>query len=131
MSAPRRITNVSGLPEPRGPFANVVVSEGPFLFVAGQGPFDPERGDYQRGSIAEQTRLTLECIRRALLAGGSDPANVVSCRVFLQPLDPATFAAMNTEYRKFFGSHVPARTTIGAQLLGIDVEIDCIASVIR
>jgi 2-iminobutanoate/2-iminopropanoate deaminase len=131
MSILERIDRVPGLPPPRGPFSNAVMGEGPFLFVAGQGPFDPQQGDYVRGSIAEQTHLVLECMRRALLAGGSDPQNVVSCRVFLQPLDPTTFAAMNAEYRRFFGEHTPARTTIGAQLLGIDVEIDCIARINR
>jgi enamine deaminase RidA (YjgF/YER057c/UK114 family) len=37
------------------------------------------------------------------------------------------FEAMNEVYREFFSEDPPARTTIGAQLPKIKVEIDCIA----
>ena len=37
------------------------------------------------------------------------------------------FAAMNEVYRDFFGANPPARTTVGASLPGIKVEIDAIA----
>ena len=59
-------------------------------------------------------------------AAGGTMADVVSCRVFLQPLNRATFDEMNGVYSKYFGEHKPARTTVGSTLLGIDVEIDCI-----
>ena len=52
---------------------------------------------------------------------------MVSCRVYLQPLDGQTFAEMNGVYEEFFGPSKPARTTVGTQLLNIDVEIDCVA----
>lgn len=55
--------------------------------------------------------------------------NAVSCRVFLQPLDTQTFERMNKVYQKFWGPNLPARTTIGCQLLNIDVEIDCIVAI--
>lgn len=121
------LTEVDGLPEPRGPFAQGVDAEGRFLFISGQGPFDPTTGGFVRGTINEQTRLTLECIDRILRAAGIQRENVVSCRVYLQPLDSQTFAAMNAVYADFFGRHKPARATLGTQLLNIDVEIECIA----
>lgn len=119
-----RIANVPGLQPARGPFSQGVEAEGRFLFVAGQGPYDSARGGFSREGIAEQTRLTLACFQRVLDEAGARREDVVSCRVFLQPLNSETFAAMNAVYAEFFGDHKPARTTIGAQLLDIDVEID-------
>jgi len=127
MSSPlRHFSAVPGLPEPRGPFSQAVAASGHFLHVSGQGPYDPQAGGFVRGNIAEQTRLTLACIKRIIESAGASIQDVVSCRVYLQPLDKQTFAQMNAVYANFFGEHRPARTTIGAQLLEIDVEIDCV-----
>lgn len=123
------LSEIEGLPRPRGPFAQGIIARGDFVFVSGQGPHDPAAGGFVRGSVSEQTRLTLDCIDRILRKAGTDRSHVVSCRVYLQTLDQGSFAAMNAEYQKFFGRHTPTRTTIGAQLLGIDVEIDCVALV--
>lgn len=114
------------LPPSNLPISSGIVAEGKFLFVSGQGPLDPTTGGWSRGSIGEQTRLTLECIRKIVEDAGATMKDVVSCRVFLQQLTETNFAAMNTAFAKVFGDHKPARTTVGAQLLNIDVEIDCI-----
>lgn len=124
----RHHQNIAGLPAPRGPFSQGVSMEGLCLHVSGQGPYDPEKGTFVRGSIAEQTRLTLACLERVIQDAGGKRENVVSCRVYLQPLDTQTFAAMNAVYEEFFGSHKPARATVGTQLLNIDVEIECIVA---
>lgn len=129
MSSLAAVARVHGVPEPRGPFSQAVIATGTFVFVSGQGPFDPERGEFIAGDVGEQTRLTLGCIDRILASAGSNRQSVVSCRVYLQNLDRDTFQQMNEAYGKFFGAHRPARTTIGAQLLGIGVEIDCIARI--
>jgi 2-iminobutanoate/2-iminopropanoate deaminase len=111
------------------PFCHGVVAEGKFLHVAGQGPWDPALGKFASGSIAEQTRLTLECIGRVLRQAGATPTDVVSVKVYLQPLTLETWQEMNVEFTKFFGSHKPARTAIGCTLLGINVEMDAVALV--
>ena len=41
--------------------------------------------------------------------------------------DLTRFAEYNVIYKEFFTSEPPARTTIGCQLFGIQVEIDCVA----
>jgi len=120
------VTDIPGLPKFPLPFSSGIIAEGRFLFVSGQGPFDPAAGQFMRGTIAEQTTLTLECIRRIIEGGGGRMEDVVSCRVFLQQITEKTFAEMNGAYEKFFGPVKPARTTVGCQLLNIDVEIDCI-----
>jgi 2-iminobutanoate/2-iminopropanoate deaminase len=103
-----------------------VIAEGKFLFVAGQGPFDPKVGSFVRGSIGEQTRLTLESLKVVIETAGARMEDMVSCRVFLQQITEKTFAEMNEAFAEFFPGDKPARTTVGCQLLNIDVEIDCI-----
>ncbi len=111
------------------PIASGVVAEGKFLFVSGQGPLDPVTGGWYRGSVREQTRLTLECIRKIVEGAGATLDDVVSCRVFLQQITESNFAEMNEAFAEIFGGHKPARTAVGCQLLNIDVEIDCIVKV--
>ena len=126
----QKLKNVPDTPAPLGPYCSGTISSGPFLFVSGQGPYDPDSGKIDGSlSVAEQTRLTLNCVDRVLKAGGSDRSQVVSCRVFLSELNESTFAEMNAVYDEFFGDHTPARTTVGSALLNIDVEIDCIAQI--
>ena len=90
-------------------------------------PFDPVKGSIDRGSISRQTELVLENIKNVLVAGGASLSDVVSCRVYLSNLTAETFREMNGVYDRYFGEAKPARATVGAQLLGFDVEIECIA----
>lgn len=62
-------------------------------------------------------------------AAGARMSDVVSCRVYLQELTAASFAEMNSVYSEYWPEKCPARTTVGAQLLNIDVEIDCVAQI--
>ena len=57
---------------------------------------------------------------------GATPADIVSIKVYLQPLDRHTWAIMNEEFVKFFDGHKPARTAIGCTLMDLDVEMDAI-----
>jgi 2-iminobutanoate/2-iminopropanoate deaminase len=113
-------------PKPLGPYSPAIVADG-FVFVAGQGPINPRTNEFELGDIKSQTRRTLENIRTILDAAGSSLRDVVRVGVFLA--DTGEFAAMNEIYRKFFPEDPPARTTVGAQLPKIKVEIDCIARV--
>jgi 2-iminobutanoate/2-iminopropanoate deaminase len=116
-----------GSPPALGPYSLGVMAEGKFLFVSGMTPFDPVTGKIDRGSISRQTGLVLENIKNVLAACGASLAEVVSCRVYLSNLTPENFREMNEVYARYFGESKPARATIGAQLLGFDVEIECVA----
>ena len=108
---------------PTGSYSPAIVASGTFVFVSGQGPLTD--GEVISGTVAEQTRLALENVRAILAQAGLEPADVVRCGVFLA--DIAAFDEMDAAYREFFAGHLPARTTVGAALSGISVEIDCIA----
>lgn len=116
-----------GSPPALGPYSLGVMAEGRFLFVSGMTPFDPVAGSIARGSISRQTELVLENIKKVLAAGNATLADVVSCRVYLSNLTPESFREMNEVYARYFGESKPARATVGAQLLGFDVEIECVA----
>jgi 2-iminobutanoate/2-iminopropanoate deaminase len=123
------ISEIPGGPPTIGPYSPAVVGEGKFLFVSGQIPFDVAAGKVVRATIGEQTRIVLENLKRLVEASGSSLDQIVSCRVYLQPLNPETFAEMNAVYAEVFGDTKPARATVGAGLLGFDVEIEAVALV--
>jgi 2-iminobutanoate/2-iminopropanoate deaminase len=104
-----------------------VAAEGKFVFVSGMTPWDPATGQIERASITRQTELVLENVKKVLASAGADFSNVVSSRVYLSELTKENFQEMNAVYTRYFGDSKPARATIGAQLLGFDVEIECVA----
>ncbi len=118
-----------GCPPALGPYSLAVSTGAPLLFVSGMTPWDPSTGKIACGTLSEQTRLVLENIRRVVESAGAQLANTISCRVYLSNLTPETFQAMNAVYSEYFsGDHPPARATVGTQLLGFDVEIECVVA---
>jgi 2-iminobutanoate/2-iminopropanoate deaminase len=113
-------------PKPLGPYSQAV-TEGDFIFVAGQGCTNPQTGKLDLGDARSETKRTFENIRAILQAAGSSLDDVVNCNVYLRDIND--FAAMNEVYETFFAAPFPARTTIQAGALpgGIAVEIQCIA----
>ncbi len=120
----RQVVRTPEGPQPRGPYSQAIIADG-FVFVAGQGPTNPSTNELELGDIASETRRTLLNIQAILEAAGSSLRDVVRVGVFLA--DIKDFDAMNAVYREFFTVDPPARTTVGAQLPRIKVEIDCIA----
>jgi 2-iminobutanoate/2-iminopropanoate deaminase len=107
-----------------GPYSPAVIGEGRFVYVAGQGPM--KDGRFVLGSIEDETALVLDNIKAILEACGATMNDVVRCGVFLANLDD--FGRMNEVYKKYFPGDKPARTTVGAALLmGIKIEVDCVA----
>jgi 2-iminobutanoate/2-iminopropanoate deaminase len=122
----REVIRTSGGPQPRGPYSQAIVANG-FVFVAGQVPVDPSTNELELGDVRSETRRTLQNIKAILEAAGSSLRDVVRVGVFLADLKD--FDGMNAVYKEFFTEDPPARTTVGAQLPKIKVEIDCIARV--
>ena len=113
-------------PRPIAPYSQAII-EGDLIFLAGQGPGNPETGTLELGDVASQTVRTLENMKAILEAAGSSMDKVVKCNVYLANI--AEFAAMNEVYGRYFSAPYPARTTIQAGALpgGIAVEIECVA----
>jgi 2-iminobutanoate/2-iminopropanoate deaminase len=122
----REVIRTSEGPQPRGPYSQAIVADG-FVFVAGQVPVNPSTNELELGDAGSETRRTLQNIKAILEAAGSSLRDVVRVGVFLADLKD--FDAMNAVYREFFPEDPPARSTVGAQLPKIKVEIDCIARV--
>jgi 2-iminobutanoate/2-iminopropanoate deaminase len=122
----RKVIMTDRAPRPVGPYSQAVV-DGDTIYVAGQGPGNPETGQLEKGDVQHETRRVLENMKAILEAAGSSLDKVLRCNVYLR--DIADFAAMNEVYATFFSAPAPARTTIQAGALpgGIAVEIDCIA----
>ncbi|MWD29387.1 RidA family protein [Aquicoccus sp. SCR17] len=103
------------------------IKAGPFLYVSGQGPLDPETKTVVSEDIQEQTRQTLDNLVRVLEAGGADLTCVINMRVCLR--DTADFPAFNEAFRDYMAGEKVTRTCIGGtpHRKGVNVEIDCVA----
>lgn len=114
------------VPAPKGPYSPAVRA-GDFLYVSGQTPRDPVTGELIAGDIATQTRQALSNLRQIVQQAGASMTDVVSVTVYLERADD--WGAMNDVYREFFTGPCPSRTTVGAQLREILVEISAVAYV--
>src|SRR5207302_10882789 len=112
--------------EPVGPYSQAILA-GDLVFCAGQLALDAQSGQLVGGDdVRAQTRRVLDNLAAVLVSADSSLDRVTKTTVFLADL--GDFPAMNEVYAERFGTHKPARSTVGAALLrGAKVEIDCIA----
>ena len=111
-------------PAPAGPYSHAVVANG-FVFISGQGPVNPETGTMP-DAFADQVRQTFKNVQTILEAAGSSLDDVVKVNAYVTDL--TRFAEFNDVYKEFFQDDPPTRTTVATALLGILVEVDCIAA---
>lgn len=114
---------IDGAVKPAGQYSHAIVANG-FVYVSGQGPADPVTGKVP-DAFAAQVRQTLRNLQIILEGAGASLRDVVKVNTYLS--DVTRFQEYNEIYREFFMQDPPARTTIGCQLVGILVEIDCVA----
>lgn len=120
----KREVRTKKAPVPSGAYSQAL-QVGDFVYVAGQGPFDPETREIVGETIEEQTAQTLENVKMILEAAGATMADVVKSSVYLSDLEH--FQRFNSVYEKYFPDPKPVRTTVGCQLRGFLVEIDVVA----
>ena len=99
------VIRTENAPKPPAYFSQAVKS-GSFVFVAGQGPFDPATGQVVGTTIQEQTAQSLRNVSAILAAAGSSLAKVVSATFILA--EESDFHGMNEEWVKWF-PNPPAR----------------------
>lgn len=115
--------STSNAPAPAGPYSQGIQS-GELVFVSGQRPVDPLTGEMKKG-IKAQTEQVINNIESVLKEAGCTLADVVRSTVYLS--DISYFNDMNEVYKAIMPEPYPTRTTFGAQLRGILIEIDVIA----
>ena len=122
----KEIIHADNAPKSLAGYSQAVKSGG-FIFVAGQGPFDPVTGNVVGETIQDQTGQCLRNVEAILHAAGSSIDNVVSATFILG--EEADFAGMNEEWGRWFTKDPPARQ--GAKLpihpKGMKISIAVIA----
>lgn len=110
------------------PYYSAATKAGGFVFVSGQGPWDPKCRAFAGETIEEQAELTLRSLQGVLQESGAGLTDVVKAQVHLRDFDDFDdFDRFNQVYVRFFPSPAPARTTVGSDLGEIMFEIDAIA----
>ena len=112
-------------PAPKGPYSQAIVSRGRHVYIAGQGPLDPESGELTGSTFEEQAVLTFENLRAVAAAAGASPRDFVKVNAYLS--DMGDFPQFNEIYRRYFQEPYPARTTVHSALPGFLIEVDGIA----
>ena len=116
----------AGVPAQASPYSpGLIVSD--WIFLAGQGGFDPGTDQLVSDDIAGQTAQVFRNIEALLHSAGAGLDDVVSCLVHLKDL--ALFDEFNASYvRHFPGPVKPVRTTVRADLVAdMLVEVTVIA----
>lgn len=113
-----------GKKNPNLPF-HPAVRAGDYIFISGQVAKD-ESGNMCVGNIEEQTRWTIECLRRILAEDGADLGDVVKVTVYLE--DARDFGRYNRVFAEYFPEGRIARTTVEARaVIDTKIEMDAIA----
>lgn len=113
-------------PKPAGHYAQGIIF-GNLLFISGQLPISPLKGEKKIGSIEEQTLQALKNLKEILLSAGSDLKYVLKTTVYIS--DIGLWDRVNRVYSEFFGEHKPARSVVPTKELhyGFQIEIEAMA----
>ena len=123
----KTILNTNKAPLAIGPYSQGI-NTGNLLFLSGQLPICPAKGDIVATDIEGQTRQSLENVKAILESAGCTMDDVVKTTVYLN--DIADFAKMNGVYAEFFNEgNYPARSAFQVAALpkAALVEIEVIA----
>lgn len=114
-------------PEAVGNYSQAVRA-GDFLYLSGQVCLNPETGEYERESVAAQTRRALENVKAIVEEAGATLDDVVQCQVFLSSMDH--FAEFDEVYRTYFTKPYPARITVASAGIYDDLDVEMTATVL-
>jgi len=114
-------SSLTNMAAPIGPYTPVVRA-GDWIIVSGQ--LGLRDGSIVEGGVKAQTTQAMANLQNHLAGVGAKLSDVVKTLCFLTDMD--TFATFNEAYVAGFGSHRPARSTIGVASLPANgaVEIE-------
>jgi 2-iminobutanoate/2-iminopropanoate deaminase len=126
----KQIIKPKGMAEAVGPFSRAILI-GDHLYIAGTTALSHVSGDYYERNIPktieEQTRLTLDNIRKCVEAAGGTMDDIFKVVIMLK--NPADYKKMNVVRAEYFRNELPISTCFQAPLMREDilVEIEAVA----
>ena len=108
-------------PQPKGPYSQAIIHN-QLLYVSGQGPVEPDTGSIVRGTIEEEARATLNNLKTIIEEAGYCLEGVLKVTCYLSNMDD--FDRFNKVYSEYFAEAPPARTTIQAGRLPMDIKVE-------
>jgi len=113
-----------GKKNPNLPF-HPAVRAGDFIYVSGQVSKDAE-GNMIQGTIEEETKHTIEALRRVLNEAGAELSDIVKITTYLE--DTRDFGRYNRAMAAYFPDGGIARTTVQSNAaISCKIEMDAIA----
>lgn len=115
-------------PAPVGPYSQAI-RVGPWLFLSGQIPINPDTQQIEAGDVESQTRRVMENLAAVLHEAGGSLEHLVHVTIYLSNLED--FPTVNRVYAEYVGKIPPARATVqvGALPKGARVEVTGIARI--
>lgn len=112
------------VPLPAGAYSPAVRA-GDFIYVSGQVPKDLRTGALVGDTVEEQAVQVLSNLREVLAAAGASLHDVVAATIYLT--NEQDWASVNDLWKASFSAPYPSRTTVGARLRGILIEVSAVA----
>lgn len=121
----RQQINPKDMAEAAGPFVRAI-QVGDQLHIAGTTALSHVSGDYYERyvppTIEEQTRLTLENIKKCVEAVGATMDDIYKVVIMLR--DPADYRAMNKVRAEYFRNSPPISSCFKAELMRADILVE-------
>jgi enamine deaminase RidA (YjgF/YER057c/UK114 family) len=117
---------------PGAPYAYAAVAPGGAVWAAGACPLDEEGRVVGRGDRAQQARVAVANLLRALAAAGAGPADILKTTVYVVAGERADLVRVWDAYAAALAPHAPPSTLLGVSFLGYTdqlVEVEAVAIV--
>jgi 2-iminobutanoate/2-iminopropanoate deaminase len=124
----KKVITSDKAPSPIGPYSQAIMA-GNTLYISGQIALDPATNKIIKGSIKDETRHIMDCIKSILESAGMTFGNVVKTTIFLKDMN--NFVHVNEAYGSYFSKDFPARATIEASRLPKDANVEICMEAVR
>ena len=117
----KKVIYTDKAPSPIGPYSQAIMV-GNTLYISGQIAIDAVTNKIIKGSIKDETRQIMDCIKHILEAAEMTYDNVVKTTIFLKDMN--NFVQVNEAYGSYFTKDFPARATVEASRLPKDANVE-------
>ncbi|MEE8236202.1 MAG: RidA family protein [Gammaproteobacteria bacterium] len=118
---PRTVIKTDRAPAAIGTYSQAVRA-GNTVYLSGQIPLDPDRGELVTGDIAVQIRRVFDNLTAVAEAAGGCLDDAVKLTVYLTDL--GNFSTVNEIMAEYFSEPYPARAAVGVASLPRNAEIE-------